>query len=416
MRNICIFEDKGYKKLLPLVYLRPVYKLRCGINLLLDKIILSYIDRKISLFCRDYLKDTMDESSKYPINKNSSDNGSLFINGRLLMNETIPVDGNEEIGVKDNVVVYARLNKENAKNVNSTLCLSEGLLDILKKTKIKIVNSDAVLINYPWDLVAFNKGQIERDFSKLVESVNIYGKVYDGVYLLNKSQIYIGKGSTIKPGAVLDAVNGPIYIGDDVNVLPNATIEGPCFIGDRSKIKIGAKVYEGTSIGEFCKIGGEVEESIIHSYSNKQHDGFLGHSYICKWCNLGADTNTSDLKNNYGNVKVYIEGELVDTGSAFVGVIMGDHSKSGINSMFNTGTVVGVMANIFGTNFPPKFIPSFSWGSASNMVTYRLEKAIEVARVVMKRRNIELSSLEEMLLRKVYEITGNERSKKGIGK
>jgi len=416
MRGICIFEDFGYKGLIPLVYMRPVYELRCGISLLMDKIINLYKNSRISLFCRDYLKEILEEKTGYPVNTSNFDQGALFINGRILMSKIIPVNGDQEIGVKDSTVVYARLDRENAKNLNPDLCLKSNLLNRLKRTNVKVVKCNHTLIKYPWNLINLNKSQIERDFSILADPGKINGRIYNGVYLLNKSQIYIGKGSVIKPGTVLDAENGPVYIGEDVEILSNATIEGPCFIGNSSKIKIGAKIYEGTSIGEVCKVGGEVEGAIIHSYSNKQHDGFLGHSYICKWCNLGADTNTSDLKNNYGNVKVYIDGELVDTGSAFVGLIMGDHSKSGINAMFNTGTVVGIMANIFGTSFPPKFIPSFSWGGAGSMVTYKLEKAIEVARIVMKRRNIELTKSKEKLLRKIFEITGDDRSKNGIFK
>jgi UDP-N-acetylglucosamine diphosphorylase/glucosamine-1-phosphate N-acetyltransferase len=158
-----------------------------------------------------------------------------------------------------------------------------------------------------------------------------------------------------------------------------------------------------------CKVGGEVEESVIHSYSNKQHDGFLGHAYLGMWVNLGADTNNSDLKNNYGNVKVVINGRLVDSGSMFVGLTMGDHSKSGINTMFNTGTVVGVSSNVFGAGFPPKFVPSFSWGGSDGQETYELEKSLAVARRVMARRKVTLSAAEESLFRTVFELTRWER-------
>jgi UDP-N-acetylglucosamine diphosphorylase/glucosamine-1-phosphate N-acetyltransferase len=159
-----------------------------------------------------------------------------------------------------------------------------------------------------------------------------------------------------------------------------------------------------------CKVGGEVEGSIFQGYSNKQHDGFLGHSYICEWVNLGADTNNSDLKNNYGNVKVYVDGKIVDTGHQFVGLFMGDHSKAGINTMFNTGTVVGVSSNVFGAGFPPKFIPSFSWGGADKMIEYDIEKAVETAKAVMKRRDIKMTKEYETLLRKIFMETAPERS------
>jgi UDP-N-acetylglucosamine diphosphorylase/glucosamine-1-phosphate N-acetyltransferase len=159
-----------------------------------------------------------------------------------------------------------------------------------------------------------------------------------------------------------------------------------------------------------CKVGGEVEGAIIHSFSNKQHDGFLGHAYLGMWVNLGADTNNSDLKNNYGTVKVVIDGTQVDTGSMFMGLVMGDHSKSSINSMFNTGTVVGVSSNVFGSGFPPKSVPSFAWGGSEGMTTYEIERALDVARRVMGRRKVELTKAEEAVLRSVFEQTKNARS------
>jgi UDP-N-acetylglucosamine diphosphorylase/glucosamine-1-phosphate N-acetyltransferase len=208
---------------------------------------------------------------------------------------------------------------------------------------------------------------------------------------------------------VLDAERGPISIGRNAMILPNAVIEGPAFIGAHTLVKAGAKIYENTSIGEWCKVGGEVEASIIHSHANKQHEGFVGHSYIGSWCNLGADTNTSDLKNNYGSVQVQINGKMVDSGLQFVGLMMADHAKSGINTMFNTGTVVGVASNVFGSGFPPKFIPSFSWGGAEGMTEYEREKALEVARRVMKRRDVEMTDADAALLRKIFDLTAHER-------
>lgn len=413
MRELCIFEDGGYKKLLPLVYMRPVYELRCGIDLLLDKIVRSYPGSKVGFYCREYLRESLLERYRYPVNK-TNNMDCLFINGRVLLDEGIPLDGGEEIGVKDGTVIYARLNRENVKIMTPSLCLTDDLMDYLKKIKVKIVDFNARIIDYPWDLISQNSVQIERDFKAITIPAKIEGEVYDGVCLLNKSQIHIGRGSKVKPCTILDAENGPIYIGEGVKVFPNVTIEGPAFIGDKSQIKIGAKIYEGTSIGEVCKVGGEVEGSILHSFSNKQHDGFLGHSYICTWCNIGAGTSNSDLKNNYGNVRVRIGGVLVDSGLMFVGLSMGDHSKTGINTMFNTGTIVGVMANVFGSGFQPKFIPSFSWGGVNGMDIYRLEEAIEVAKRVLKRRGKDLTPVQDRLIRDVFELTGQERLISGI--
>jgi UDP-N-acetylglucosamine diphosphorylase/glucosamine-1-phosphate N-acetyltransferase len=407
MGTICIFEDKGYTRLLPLVYMRPVYGLRCGIGTILEKILRKYDGAKIELFCRDYLAEFFREQTKYSVNEAIKDD-CLFINGRIIMDKVIAVKGGEEIGVKDDVVLYARLNKERSSQITPESILTGGIWDKLKK-EIKLVKVDSTTVNNTWDLVNYNPEQIVSDFKEIVKSPEIKGEVYEGAYLVNKPQIHIGKGSKIKPGAVLDAEGGPIYIGENVEVLPNAVIEGPTAIGNKSIIRIGAKIREGTTMGEVCRVGGEVEESIIHGYSNKQHDGFLGHGYLSMWCNLGADTNNSDLKNNYGNVKVYVEGKLIDSGSRFVGLTMGDHSKSSIGTMFNTGTVVGLSSNIYGVGLPPKLVPSFSWGGASKLVAYDLEKALATAKTVMGRRKVQMSAIEEKLLRKVYELTREER-------
>jgi len=410
MSTLCIFEDQGYTNLLPLVYLRPVYELRCGIEAIMNKIRRFYRDTETVLFCRDYLGETLKENTEYPVNEVTTDRGCLFINGRVLMSGHISPDGEEEIGITHNTVVYARLNKAHAGQVTPSLCLDQDFLLRLKSMKVKFTRLDVPLINYPWDLISNNASQIEEDIKAAAQPCSIEGRVYDGASLLNEPRIHLGKGSRIKPGAVLDAENGPVYIDEDVTVYPNSSIEGPVFIGRGTKIKTGAKIYEGTSIGEVCKVGGEVEESIIHSYSNKQHHGFLGHAYLGSWCNIGAGTSSSDLKNNYGNVKVQLGDKVIDTGLMFVGLIMGDYSKSGINTMFNTGTVAGIMTNIFGEGFPPKFIPSFTWGGSHGMVTYNLEKALEMTERVMRRRGKELTPAQVQLISAIFKLTEGERS------
>ena len=222
-----------------------------------------------------------------------------------------------------------------------------------------------------------------------------------GAHVVNPGNIIAGTGCSIKPGVVLDASRGPIILGNNVEVMANAVVVGPCFIGDHSTIKIGAKIYEKTSIGAWCKVGGEVEGSIILGFSNKQHDGFLGHSYLGQWVNLGADTNTSDLKNNYGQVRVTFPWGQVNSGTMFLGSLIGDHSKAGINTMLNTGTVIGVGANVFGGGFPSKSIPSFAWGGSHGFVEYDRDKAIQTARTVMLRRKITMTDAEEALLRSI---------------
>jgi UDP-N-acetylglucosamine diphosphorylase/glucosamine-1-phosphate N-acetyltransferase len=415
--NICVFEDTAYRNLLPLVYLRVTSDLRCGIMTLREKIERIYPGVPLSLHCREYLADLVREQNLgVPVN-NVQGKSCLFVNGRVVADKSlpqgIPLEGPDVTYVSGETVVAARVSGNTLDSLRRNLPETIGPEHFEKTPRTEV---QVHLIRYPWDLVNRNGDEIVADFARLTagEKDKMRGLVYEGAHLVNKNNLFLGDGTQIKPGTVLDAESGPIYIGKNVTVFPNATIEGPAYVGDGCMIKIGAKIYENTSIGEKSRVGGEVEESIIHSHSNKQHDGFLGHSYIGKWVNLGADTNNSDLKNNYGNVRVVINGESIDTGSPFVGLTMGDHSKSGINTMFNTGTIVGVSSNVFGSGFPPKAVPSFAWGGAEGMTTYRIDKSLEVAKRVMARRKVNLSAVEENVIRKVFELTQKERASAGI--
>ncbi len=415
--TLCIFEDVHFKNLHPLVYFRPVYDLRCGILTLKEKIQFVYPQAEVVLHTRKYLENVL-RLNNPGIDVNilaDGTEGCLFINGSVIadndLSDLIPLEGDNRIYMNGDKIIAVRLNKAGLDGFS----IGEPFgIENFKEVEVEQVKTD--FITYPWDLVSRNADQITADFKKLVDDSQemLNGTIYDGVNLVSKGNIYIAKGAKIKPGVVIDAEEGPVYIGENVILFPNVVIEGPCFIGDGSKIKTGAKIYEGTSIGPVCKVGGEVEESIIHSYSNKQHDGFLGHAYLASWVNLGADTNNSDLKNNYGNVKVTINDEVIDSGSMFVGLTMGDHSKSGINTMFNTGTVVGVSSNVFGSGFPDKYIPSFSWGGCESVTTYRLDKCLEVAKRVMARRKIDLSPEEETVFKHVFNITSSERTKRDM--
>jgi UDP-N-acetylglucosamine diphosphorylase / glucose-1-phosphate thymidylyltransferase / UDP-N-acetylgalactosamine diphosphorylase / glucosamine-1-phosphate N-acetyltransferase / galactosamine-1-phosphate N-acetyltransferase len=414
---ICIFEGENYTNLLPLVYTRPVYDLRCGILTLKEKIIRLFPDTEISLHVRDYLKDmVIRDNPGMPVNEIKG-NSCLFINGRVLCDdkfvEQITHDTADTLYVKGGSIIAAKVSGLNLKNFEKSIDSVFKISDFGGLIKKEI---DANIVNFPWELVKQNGDEIRKDFITLTkdEKNKIKGKVYEGVFMVNKDNIFIDEGAVIKPGVVLDAEEGPIYIGKDAKIFPQATLEGPVFVGNKSAIKIGAKIYENTSIGEVCKVGGEVEGSIIHSHSNKQHDGFLGHAYLGQWVNLGADTNNSDLKNNYGSVKVYINDKLIDSGSMFVGLTMGDHSKSSINTMFNTGTVVGISTNIFGTGFPAKYVPSFIWGGSEQSTTYEIEKAIDVAKRVMARRKIPFTEIEQKIFETVFELTRDERKRRGL--
>lgn len=418
--SICIFEDNAYARLLPLVYFRPVYNLRCGITSLKEKIVRSYPKALASMHCRQYLADYMKLRNPSVSVNDVTCESCLFLNGRLLapssLAKKIPLEGKDDVVyVHGDEVIAARVGGANLKRVRKRL---NELISLEHFDGIDRLESNLECLAYPWEIITHNGAQIVKDFEialKRTKGKRIRGKVYKGVHILNDDRVFIGEGSTVKPGVVLDAEEGPIYIGRNVKIFPQATIIGPAYVGDQSWIKVGSAIYENTSIGPVCKVGGEVEGSIIHGYSNKQHAGFLGHAYIGAWVNLGADSNNSDLKNNYGPVKVSMGGELIDTGLQFVGLTMGDHSKSAINSMFNTGTIVGVSSNIFGSGFPPKNVPSFSWGAAGEtFTTYNIDRAIDVARRVMARRHIELTATEEKLFRKIFELTSHERRQRGM--
>lgn len=408
--SICIFEDNKYSQLYPLSLTRPVFDLHCGILSLKKKIIQHFPSMPINLYCRDYLKDVVQQQNPHlKINKIDSES-CLFINGRILIDSNLVKVFNfdrEEIYFSGDQIIGAFLKKDNIKNFVNVLKSDAHLKEFNRIPTKKI--QDIHLINYPWDLIQSNPLEIKKDFEIYNKGGMIKGEVSQYAALVNKNNIYIGKDAVIKPGAVLDANEGPIYIDEGALVMSNSVIQGPCYIGRKSKIKMLAKIYEGTSIGEVCKVGGEVEQSIIHSYSNKQHDGFLGHAYLGQWVNIGADTNNSDLKNNYSTVKVYMNGKMIDSGLLLMGLLMGDHSKTGINTMFNTGTVVGTMCNVFGSGFPAKYIPSFSWGGVEETLEHKFDKALETARLVMKRRDVEMTNEYQEMFKYIFELTRSNR-------
>ena len=420
--QICIFEDDHFAQFLPLVHLRPVFALRCGIFSLKEKIQRAYPRANISIQCRKSLAVCIkSRKPQFSVNEIPASE-CLFINGRVLADQTlgkkIPLTAKQDVVyISNDQLIAAYVSGKNIERIKNNLSFQLSLSDFEGLPKVEI---DLETVTYPWNLIQKNGAQIVKDFESIAKKAgkkqsHIRGKVHSGVHVLGKQNIIIENGAVIKPGTVLDAEGGPIYIGKNVNVFPQSTIIGPACILDGSVIKVGAQIYENTTIGPVCKVGGEVEGSIIHSYSNKQHAGFLGHSYLGSWVNLGAGTNNSDLKNNYSMVKVQIGSEQIDTGSMFAGLTMGDHSKSAIGTTFNTGTVVGVCCNIFGTGFPPKYIPSFTWcGLQKSFAVYDVEKAIDVARVVMARRNIELINVEADHIREVFKSTVEERRQNGI--
>lgn len=418
--QLCIFEDIYFDRLEPLIYSRPVYGLICGINSLRAKILREYSGAQYSLHCRPYLEGVVKAHNPgVDVNK-IDDDSCLFINGRVLADESLPKkipfkSKEDKLYVNGDSVVAARVSGKLLEEIKFNMydLLSESNFNGLPVEKV-----DVKTINYIWDLVNNNGSELLKDYYYLTKTprkrkTTIFGTVSESAHLVESKNIFIDKDAEIKAGAVLDASKGPIYIDKNASVFPNSVIEGPVYVGESSQVKSCARIYENVSIGRVCKVGGEVEDSIILPYTNKQHSGFIGHAYLGSWVNLGADTNCSDLKNNYGSVKVYVNGEVVNSGTQFLGVIIGDHSKTAINTMFNTGTIVGFSSNIFGAGFPAKYIPSFSWGGSDAVTTYDLERSIETARRVMLRRDQNLHESEERLFRKIFDLTKKERRKRG---
>lgn len=383
--NFILFDDPSIRaNLLPLTFTRPVAEMRVGILTITEKWE-RHLNAKASFLTQPYL------SEKYHANI-SDDN--LFVNGALcpdqkLATEIIDLKPGEAI-YKNNTVLAVRTHEEELPEVIPG--------------PVKNWEGDITLIDHLWKLFQSNGQQIRNDFNLITagrKSQPITDK-YTQVY--HEENIFLEEGAWTK-AAILNAENGPIYIGKNAHVQEGAILRGPFSLGEESIVNMGGKMRADTTIGPFCKIGGEVSNSILFGYSNKGHEGFLGNSVLGEWCNLGADTNTSNLKNNYDVVKLwnYSKNKFESTGLPFCGLIMGDHSKAGINTMFNTGTVVGVSANVFGDGYPRNFIPSFSWGGAAGFITYKFEKAMETAERVMGRRNIELTEIERKILKEVFE-------------
>lgn len=396
---LCLFEDTHATNFYPVAATRHVSHLLSGAMTLKERAIAATGESDVVLHGRRYLRDYYRGVGKR-VEKPAG--GGLFINARFPLTPEIVASFPKEdawLMLHAGEVVAARLGESHVASLDwDADALDLSVLSVVERYEVE----EGMLYEYLWDLIYDNGERIIDDFARMEYKQE--GLVMMGAHLLNPSQISIGAGSVIKPGVVIDASAGPVIIGEDVEVMPAAVIEGPCFIGDHSRVKVGAKIYGQTSIGPWCKVGGEIEGSIILGYSNKQHDGFLGHSYLGRWVNLGADTNTSDLKNNYGTIRVTLEGREINTGKIFVGSLIGDHVKTAINTMLNTGTVIGVAANVFGSGFPPKAIPPFAWGGYDSGERYRLDQAIEVAARVMARRKMTLTTADETMLRYLYEI------------
>jgi UDP-N-acetylglucosamine diphosphorylase/glucosamine-1-phosphate N-acetyltransferase len=462
--SICIFEDKKHTNFLPLTLSRPVFELRIGCGTLRSRLLDGLPAGVRSYICREYLVALTRESNpRAPVNEPAA-GSTLFLNGRWLALESerdriLKLVGESCIAVKGGYVVAANLPAPAAKELSQYLIrrVSASAIDEMcdalraaaggaratgKKSSARssraprgdhenehvigqdhfeeklpaeiealvekhglrrIVVDDVRLISFPWQLIEFNSDVIVDDFARMpVRGQPDDALVYPGVHVVNPDQIVLGEKSVVRAGAVLDASDGPIVIADRAVVMPNAVLVGPCYVGSGTIVNPAARLLAGSSIGPVCKVGGEISETIIAAYSNKQHDGFLGNSYIGEWVNIGAATNNSDLKNNYSSVRMWCAGSERDTGRQFLGLLMGDHTKTGINVLFNTGTVIGFNCNVYSSEMPAKFVPSFSWGHGGELVRYELDRALQTAAVVMERRSVRFTPSHRDLFASIH--------------
>jgi UDP-N-acetylglucosamine diphosphorylase / glucose-1-phosphate thymidylyltransferase / UDP-N-acetylgalactosamine diphosphorylase / glucosamine-1-phosphate N-acetyltransferase / galactosamine-1-phosphate N-acetyltransferase len=397
MPTLVVFEDEGFRHLLPLTYWRTCFELRVGYARLFDHIRSSVNPKEIVLSCRTSLSAIAADRFQLPVNEPPDCDAVLFVNGRLLVTEPLKTGPMPAVQWADGQLLIVQADKSLCQRLKPNVLSDPSaarkmLADV---PQFSFIESPRVM-RYPWDLVHANADMLVRGWQQAA-SPGLTGRVCEGAHLLNPSAIHLGSGSTIKPGAVLDAENGPIFIGEGVTVSANASIEGPCYIGDKSVIQPSTRLRGNISIGPRCKIGGELEACIIHGFSNKQHDGFLGHSYVAEWVNLAADTVSSDLKNTYGTIRVPINGEPIESNQMFVGLTIGDHSKTGIGQMFPTGAVVGFGCNVATAGFAPQFVPSFSWLTTKDNSRWEVHRCLDVARRVMARRDVKMTAAEEAL-------------------
>jgi len=393
--NIVLFDNPTLRQnLLPFTFTRPVASIRVGILTIAEKWE-KYLGLKASWSTESYL------AKKFPLH-HEADN--YWINGAVCPDAEL-------------VSAIRKLNSGDALSLNNMIVAvrtpdddPDSYRDEVITGLITEFTKPITIIDQVWKIYQFNGAQIRADFELITKgrkSLSIqdpFTKVY------NSDQIFIEEGAQVK-AAILNAENGPIYLGKNSFVHEGAIIRGPFALCEDSQVNMGAKVRGDTTVGPHSKIGGEVSNSVIFGYSNKSHDGFLGNSVIGEWCNIGADTNTSNLKNNYENIKLwsYAKGGFNDTGLMFCGLMFGDHSKCGINTMFNSGTVVGVNASIFGDGYPRNFIPSFAWGGAAGFTTYQLNKALDTAQKAMARRNVELTEIDKEIIKTVFDESSNYR-------
>ena len=396
----------------PLALCRPIWELRCGMSSLGDKLVAKTGAADVACFVPPYLADVYREQTDRPVNDPATLSGDdlLVVDGRVKAEDFAmePTGPSQVVKDADGEVLVARIAQADLAGLGA-----DSIDALVESAAASLPTADVSLPtwNYTWDLVLANPEQITKDFAAAGQS-GIEGTVEQPNAIRgSQKDVYVGPGALVHPMVVIDAAEGPVYIDEEVEVHPFTRIEGPCFVG-RKSILLGAKCREGNSIGPVCRIGGEVEESIIHGHSNKYHDGFLGHAYVGEWVNLGALTTNSDLKNDYTSVTVTLDGKRpIDTGSTKVGSLIGDHTKTSIGTLLNTGSYVGAMTLLAATGKPlPKHIPSFAW-FLEGVVTkgFGKRKLYETARTAMGRRKQEFTPAQEAMWDEIFNLTAPQR-------
>ena len=389
--NYILFDGAVRNALLPFTYTKPVADLRIGILTIREK-----WEKHLGLTTTTITEEYLEE--KYPmveLEENILINAS-FCPTKKLVEKVKNLSINEAIFKGEEVIAFYTSESQEEVNFDTY-------------TQIEF-EEDLIQVKNTWDIFALNAEAIQQDFDLITEG-RISEPIPEGTRYIDKENIFIEEGAVLT-FATLNASLGPIYIGKDAEIMEGAVVRGPFAMCEHAVLKLNAKIYGATTLGPYCKVGGEVNNAVLMGHSNKGHDGYLGNAVIGEWCNIGADTNNSNLKNNYTEVKLwdYQTGRFAKTGLQFCGLMMGDHSKCGINTMFNTGTVIGVSANIFGSGFPRNFVPSFSWGGASGFIEYKTNKVFEVAEVVLKRRGLIFDEKEQKILEHVFEETKKYRN------
>lgn len=413
--TLCLFEDALTGHLAPLSLTRAVFDLRVGARTLLENAVDHFAPDRLALHTREIVAGvTAEEHPGVAVRSLPEDaEGVLFVNGAWLVREgealrtvqgAVGDDAPRAIRQADRLIALWHPAPP------ADLCRADALSTLVTESLPYETVSGATLITRLWHLIDNLSARITYDLRRLGGLGDHAGTVHERATLTHETQVHLADKTRVAAGAVLNASTGPVRLETGATIEANAVVDGPCWLGPGTVVKAGARL-DASAVGERSKIGGEVHGTIVHSFSNKAHDGYLGNSYLGRWCNLGADTNTSNLKNDYGEVTLYDapSGGFVPTGRQFLGLVMGDHAKCSINSMFNTGTVVGVFCNLFGAGFPPRHVPSFSWGGADGFAPYRLQKAYRVAEAVMARRDRELTEANRHMLTAVFEQTASDR-------